>query len=225
MTDRVSIPPGVFIPTGRPPFALATIPIELLLDDAESNARRRLIEQDISEDDIHICLNGPHEKYDELVRARHRIFFDDRCRFEIQILQHACNIRNYMASTEWTGGRELIPEEWVSHGYMLGILQLFSTNPDRAKNLLSAKQSYAASGSRTRSLEVDRVIDEFRDKHAPPANNDIKCFGRYIGEGRNFEDLNIEVIKARDANNKIEYHFKLPGSVVDARRLDTRPSC
>ena len=59
---------------------------------------------------------------------------------------------------------------------------------------------------------VDDVVGDFRDKHEPPMNNDIKFFGRFIGKVRVFDDLNIEVIEARNASNRIVYYFKCPGS-------------
>ena len=207
MTDRVWCPPM------RPPFLLGTVKIEALLDDAESNARRNLIDEDISEDDINTCLTGPDEKYLELVNAHHRVFFDDRCRFEICILQHAHAIRNFLSDpTQWFGERELTSEEWVSHGYMLGYLQLLSTAQETAASFKSAYQSAIAQGPRSKNPIADKVIDDFRDKYESPMNKDIKCFGRYIGESRIFDDLNIEVIKAKNTSKRSIYKFKFLGS-------------
>ena len=199
-------------PNSVPPFALAADMIEPLLSDAEVNARKRLIDAGFDESEIDVCVIGPVDTYFKFMEERHPLLIEARFHYEIMILQHSRNIRNWLDSPEWTGGRILKPEEWVSHGYMLGLLQYLSTDPDRVKSFMTARQRGIASGSRTRNPMADEVIEDFRNKYESPSNQDIKCFGRFIGKGRVFDDLNIEVIEARNASRRIMYHFKLPGS-------------
>jgi len=200
-------------PLSVPPFGMAVVPIEALLGDAEVIARKRLIEAGFDESEIDVCVSGPVDAFFKFEEERHPLLSEPRFNYEIQILQHSRNIRNWLDSPEWTGGHILKPEEWVSHGYMLGLLQYLSTGVDRVKSIMTARQRGVASiPSRTRNPMADEVINDFRNKYESPSNQDIKRFGRFIGKYKVFDDLNIEVIEARNANKRVIYNFKFPGS-------------
>ena len=173
-------------PMSIPPYALPTIPIEFLLDDAEIFARQRIIEAGVSEEVIETCLTGPLDMYYLLLESGFKPFIEGNCLYEIQILLHARNIRNYMESTDWTGGRELTTEEWVSHGFMLGYLSFMASAPDRAKAFKGAHNNAISKLSRSRNPLVDKVVMYFIMKFSRPGGSvkdDMARFRKHVGAG------------------------------------------
>ncbi len=183
------------------------IDIEHLLDDSDSDAREKLLKDGFDPRVIDVCVTGkPYGRYMGYVEDQHPLLFDYEYRYDIAILQHVQNLR------VWLANKEIPADEWLSHGYALAWMHHHSAGPDRYMETISLSQTEKAIGPRSRNPLADEVIDDFRNKHEPPGNSNIKCFGRFIGKGQVFDDLNIEVIEARGASNRIVYYFKLPGS-------------
>ena len=189
------------------PSTVQLIDIEHLLDDSESIARQKLLACGFDPGVIDACVTGkPFGRYMGYVQDEHPLLFNYEYRYDIALLQHIQNLR------VWLAKKEIPADEWLSHGYALAWMHHHSTAPDRYTKTISLFQTEKAKGPRSRNPLADEVIDDFREKHEPPANSDIKCFGRFVGKGRVFDDLNIEVVEARNTGKRIIYKFKLPGS-------------
>ena len=201
-------------PLSIPPYGFPTIPIEFLLDEAETFARQRIIEAGVSEDVIETCLTGPLDMYYLLLNSGFKPFVEGNCMYEIEILLCARNIRNAMASTDWTGGRGLTVEEWISYGYTLGHLESKSWAPDRAKGFRGAYNSAISKMSRSRNPLVDKVAVYFLLKLSNPGDS-VKSvmarFRKHVGEGRTVhtDDDDIEVTRMKKSSGKKAYLFQI----------------
>jgi len=201
-------------PMSIPPYGFPTIPIEFLLDEAETLARQRIIKAGVSEEVIETCLTGPLDMYYLLLNSGFKPFVEGNCMYEIQILLCARNIRNSMASTDWTGGRELTVEEWISYGYTLGHLESMSWAPDRAKGFKGAYNKAISRLSRSRNPLVDKVALYFLLKLSKPGDS-VKTvmarFRKHVGEGRivHTDDNNIEVTPIEKSSGKKAYLFEI----------------
>lgn len=189
------------------PSTVQLIDIEHLLDDSESIARQKLLDGGFDPRVIDVCVTGlPFGRYMGYVQDEHPLLFNYEYRYDIALLQHIQNLR------AWLANEEIPASEWLSHGYALAWLHHHSFAPDRYKKTISLLQTERAKAPRSRNPLLDEVIRLFRAQHEPPANSDIKCFGKFIGKGRVFDDLNIEVIEARNTGKRIIYNFKRPES-------------
>ena len=189
------------------PSTVQLIDIEHLLDESESIARQKLLDGGFDPRVIDVCVTGlPFGRYMGYVQDEHPLLFNYEYRYDIALLQHIQNLR------VWLTKKEIPADEWLSHGYALAWMHHHSFAPDRYTKTISLFQTEKAKGPRSRNPLADEVIKLFRGQHVPPANSDIKCFGKFIGKGRVFDDLNIEVIEARNVGKRIIYKFKRPGS-------------
>jgi len=189
---------------------LSSVPlldIEYLLDHAEKDARQFLQDSKFDEHTINICVDAwGSGRYARLFEEQHPLLFDEKYRWHTIVLQQISDIRHFLKSDD-------IPaDEWVSHGYMLSYLQLCAYGPERYESVIASKNKLIAQGPRSKNPLKDKVLKQFRSEYEPPANSDIKCFGRFIGKHKVFDDLNIEVIEARNVSKRVIYKFKFPGS-------------
>ena len=189
---------------------LSSVPlldIEYLLDAAEKDVRQFLQDSKFDDRTIDICVDGRGGgRYARLFEDQHPLLFDEKYRWHTLVLQQISDIRHFLKSDDIPG------DEWVSHGYMLSYLQLCAYGPERYKSVIASENKLRAQGPRSRNPLLDEVLKQFRSEHEPPANSDIKCFGRFIRKHNVFDDLNIEVIEARNASKRVIYNFKIPGS-------------
>ena len=189
------------------PYPAEVADIEYLLDESEKISYDKLLDAGFTAREIKICVRKkPKSQYLSYRAQEHGLLFDYNYKFEIVILQHVHNIR------QWLKEDSTPADEWLSHGYALAWFHHHSAAPDRYKKTISLLQTEKAKGPRKRNPLLDEVIRLFRAQHEPPANSDIKCFGKFIGKGRVFNDLNIEVIEARNKGKRIIYNFKRPES-------------
>ena len=189
------------------PSTVQLIDIEYLLDESETDARQKLLDAGFEPCVIDTCVTGqPHGRYMGYVQDEHPLLFNYEYRYDIALLQHIQNLR------VWLANKEIPADEWLSHGYALAWMHHHSAGPDRFKKTISLFQTEKAIGPRSRNPLADKVINDFRKKYEPTTNSNIKRFGQFIGKGRVFDDLNIEVIEARNASKRVIYNFKLPGS-------------
>lgn len=211
-------------PTSIPPYGFPTIPIEFLLDEAETFARQRIIEAGVSEEVIETCLTGPLDMYYLLVESGFKPFVEGKCMYEIEILLCARNIRNSMASTDWTGGRELTVEEWISYGYTLGHLESKSWAPDTAKGFKDGYNKAISRLSRSKNPLVDKVVLYFLLKLSKPGDlvkDDMARFRKHVGEdgltvsigppifAQITDDDDIEVTPTEKSSGKKAYLFQI----------------
>lgn len=204
MSDLIK-PFNLFYPFD--PSPVEVVDIEYLLDESEQISYNKLVDAGFTTREIKICVRKkPKSQYLSYAAQENGLLFDYNYKFEIAILQHVHNIR------QWLKEESTPADEWLSHGYALAWLHHHSTAPDRYKKTISLLQTERAKAPRSRNPLLDEVIRLFRAQHEPPANSDIKCFGKFIGKGRVFDDLNIEVIEARNTGKRIIYKFKRPGS-------------
>ncbi len=189
------------------PSTVPLLDIEYLLDAAEKDVRQFLQDSKFDDRTINICVDGRGSgRYAKLFEDQHPLLFDEKYRWHTIVLQQISDIRYFLKSDD-------IPaDEWVSHGYMLSYLQLCAYGPERYKSVIASENKLIAQGPRSRNPLLNEVLKQFLSEHEPPANSDIKCFGRFVGKHKVFDDLNIEVIEARNASKKVIYNFKFPGS-------------
>ncbi len=189
---------------------LSSVPlldIEYLLDVAEKDVRQFLRDSKFDDPTINICVDARGSgRYARLFEDQHPLLFDEKYRWHTLVLQQISDIRHFLKSDD-------IPaDEWVSHGYMLSYLQFCAYGPERYESVIASKNKLYAQRPRSKNPLKDEVLKQFRSEYEPPANSDIKRFGRFIGKHKVFDDLNIEVIEARNVSKKVIYKFKFPGS-------------
>lgn len=197
------------------PYPVEVIDIEYYLDESEQIAYKKLQDAGFTAREIKICVNKKLKgQYLSYSAEGHALIFDDNYRFDIAILQHVHNVRHWLKKE----GRPM--DDWISRGVALAWLHHNSSAPDRYTKTISLFQTKKAKDPRKRIPLTDEVIKLFRAQHEPPANSDIKCFGKFIGKGRVFNDLNIEVIEARNKGKRIIYKFKH----LESKRFSESPT-
>lgn len=82
------------------------IDVDQLLLDSLAEAHQKLLDNGFSAKEINVCVNGrPFGRYSAFVDEQHPLLFDYQYRYEVALIQHANNLKNWL-STEGESARE-----------------------------------------------------------------------------------------------------------------------